>query len=96
MTTTRPDFLDNLLGIIPTPDGDTYHHERDGQRLATLQARVTEAMSDGDWWSLQNLARETNGSEASVSARIRDLRKRGHTVERKYVTRGLWLYRLTH
>lgn len=35
MTTTRPDFLDNLLGIIPTPDGDTYDHERDGQQLAT-------------------------------------------------------------
>ena len=27
--------LDNLLGIIPTPDGDTYDHERDGKRLAT-------------------------------------------------------------
>lgn len=43
MTTTRPDFLDNLLGIIPTPDGDTYDHDRDGQRLSTLQHRVADA-----------------------------------------------------
>lgn len=96
MTTTRPDFLDNLLGIIPTPDGDTYDHERDGQRLATLQARVADAMGSGDWWSLQSLAHATRGSEASVSARLRDLRKRGHVIEKRYAHRGLWLYRMTH
>ena len=95
MTTTRPDFLDNLLGIIPTPDGDTYDHERDGQRLATLQARVTAAMSDGQWWTLRELATSTRGSEASVSARLRDLRKLGRTVERRHLGRGLWAYRLT-
>lgn len=35
--------LDNILGLTDTPAGDTYDHERDGQRLATLQARVAEA-----------------------------------------------------
>ena len=88
--------LDNILDLIPTPDGDTYDHERDGQRLATLQARVTAAMSDGQWWTLRGLAAYTRGSEASVSARLRDLRKRGHVIEKRYVHRGLWLYRMTH
>ena len=30
-----------------------------------------------------------------VSARLRDLRKRGHVIEKRYVHRGLWLYRMT-
>ena len=96
MTTTRPDFLDNLLGIIPTPDGDTYDHERDGQRLATLQARVGVVMAGGCWWTLRDLAYATRGSEASVSARLRDLRKLGHTIEKRYVRQGIWQYRMTH
>ena len=78
-------------------DADTCDPERDGQRLATLQARVAEAVADGDWWSLQNLARETGGSEAAVSARLRDMRKAkygGHQVHRQHLAHGLWVYSL--
>ena len=35
--------LDNILGLTDTPAGDTYHHERDGHRLSTLQQRVADA-----------------------------------------------------
>lgn len=35
--------LDDILGLIPTPIGDTYHHDRDGHRLSTLQQRVADA-----------------------------------------------------
>ena len=49
------------------------------------------------WWTLAELAAEAQGSEAAVSARLRDLRKKRygqHIVERKYVGNGLWAYRL--
>lgn len=97
MTTTRPDLLDNLLGLVPTPSGDTYDHDRDGARLASLGARVRECMADGAWRTLREIANHTGAPEASVSARLRDLRKPsfgGHTVRRKYLAHGLWVYSL--
>ena len=97
MSDSRPDFLDNLLGIIPTPDGDTYDHERDGQRLHGLNRRVYALMADGQWRTLREVSRATGGTEASVSARLRDLRKAkfgGYRVERRRVGGGLHEYRL--
>jgi hypothetical protein len=50
--------------------------------------------------TLQDIARETGDPEASISARLRDLRKPqfgGHTVERIRTgegKRGLFLYRV--
>ena len=82
----------------PDFDGWTYQHDRDYVRLKSLLDRVKHRMADGNWWSLWELSERTGGSEASVSARLRDLRKKkfgGHTVERRYVGRGLWEYRLT-
>lgn len=79
-------------------DGETYLEERDHDRLATMFGRVQVVMSDLDWHTLAELARRTGGSEAAVSARLRDLRKPrfgGHTVERRYVADGLWEYRYT-
>lgn len=92
--------------IVPTPtfpaaplfDGHTYDEDRDRERLSTLLGRVYEAMHDTDWWTLAELARHTGGSEASVSARLRDLRKPrfgGHTVQRtRTLLGGLYHYRL--
>jgi hypothetical protein len=54
-------------------------------------------MLPGGWWTLPQLAAATGYPEASISARIRDLRKPkfgGHTVERRHVSKGLWEYRL--
>ena len=78
-------------------DGDTYDAERDGARLHSQLERVRDLMRGGDWWTLVDLAQEAGGSEASVSARLRDLRKPrfgGYAVERKYIENGLWAYRL--
>lgn len=78
-------------------DGETFVAARDGARLAGLLARVRDLMRDGEWRSLATIAAASGGSEASVSARLRDLRKDrfgGHTVERRYVGRGLFEYRI--
>jgi hypothetical protein len=79
-------------------DGVTFDREADSARLGRLMAAVERAMGNRQWWTLAGLSRATGGPEASVSARIRDLRKPrfgGHTVERRRCANGLWEYRLT-
>lgn len=81
----------------PMFDGETFEAERDGKRLGSQLERVRDAMRDGQWWTLIDLAMECGGSEASVSARLRDLRKPkfgNHIIERQYVKDGLWQYRM--
>lgn len=54
-------------------------------------------MSDAKWRTLGEVAKETGAPEASISARLRDLRKEkfgGYLVERKYHGDGLWAYRV--
>jgi hypothetical protein len=83
-----------LTWTPPEPKGETFDRQRDGKRLNAQCLRVFEAMRFGDWRTLSSLALVTGDPEASVSARLRDLRKAGHTVERRYVERGLHEYRL--
>lgn len=76
-------------------DGKTYDHDRDGDRLNAQQRRVADVMKDGQWRTLQEISDLTGDPTASVSARLRDLRKErfgGHDVQRKYVSDGLWIY----
>ncbi len=81
-------------------DGETYEPAKDGPRLGTLLERVWSLMSDGEWRNLEDISKATGGTEASVSARLRDFRKprnswrfRVNEVQRKRVTGGLWVYR---
>ena len=88
---------DLVVGRITFRDGSTFDQERDGARLDKQHNRVLSALRGGDWWTLSALSRETGDPEASVSARLRDLRKPrfgSHTIERQYVERGLNRYRL--
>jgi hypothetical protein len=55
-------------------DGDDEGADKD-PRLRTQLVRVYEAMCDGWYHTLPELATIANASEASVSARMRDLRK---------------------
>ncbi len=55
--------------------GDTYDDERDHDRLASQLMGVRAALADGQWHTLAQLATATGYPEASISARIRDLRK---------------------
>lgn len=80
--------------------GKTYSVSLDYQRLATQLGRVWRLMVDGEWRTLQEIHREVGGSEAGISARIRDFRKPqfgGYEVDRRRrgnPSAGLWEYRL--
>jgi hypothetical protein len=81
-------------------DGVTYEASRDGIRLNRQARVVAGVMKDGLWRSLREIADQTGQPEASVSARLRDLRKArfgGSTVERRRrdrPERGIFEYRL--
>lgn len=81
-------------------DGATYDATQDYARLNKQARRVFNAMSDGMWRTLRQIADTTGDPEASVSARLRDLRKQrfgAHTVEARRVAgarRATWVYRV--
>jgi hypothetical protein len=78
-------------------DGVTFDYELDTVRLNNQAQKIYALMCDGVWRSLNGIATITGCPEASVSARLRDLRKPkfgGHTVNRKRITGGLWIYQL--
>jgi hypothetical protein len=83
---------------ISSFDGQTYDAKRDEVRLTGQIERVFDAMKDGVWRSLPIIrAMIEYGSEAGISARLRDLRKGkfgGHTVERRNIGGGMWQYRV--
>lgn len=92
-----PDPKPQRLAEIPHRDGSTYLHSRDGKRLHAQHHRVLAFMRDGRWHTLEAISEATGDPEASVSARLRDLRKDrfgAHLIERRYVRRGLFEYRL--
>lgn len=77
-------------------DGTTFNPVRDFDRLNSQLKAVKWCLDDGAWWSLAELGREAQGSTASVSARIRDLRKPKfgkHEIQRRYLRDGVWVYR---
>lgn len=66
--------------------GETYDPVYDKERLKIQLGRVFLTVLDRQWWTLHELSRVTGAPEASVSARLRDLRKDrfgGHVVERR-------------
>ena len=85
--------------------GSTYSPTLDGTRLKTQLEQVREIMADGQWRTFgqiqaaQRVLYGKQGSEAAISARLRDLRKRehgGHQVERRRGGgSGLWEYQLS-
>lgn len=82
---------------VPTDiRGDTFDPDRDGARLNAQQKQVYDAAICGDWFTLARLSELTGAPEASVSARLRDFRRFGMKVERRYIGSGLNEYRLTH
>lgn len=87
----------------PLFGGETYDEARDSVRLVGQLGATFDVMRDGQERTLVELAsavRKLTGkraSEASVSARLRDLRKEkfgGHNVQHRNSGGGLWYYRL--
>ena len=79
-------------------NGSTYQPDLDRTRLKGQLSRVEYLMQDRNWHTLREIADFAGGSEAGVSARIRDLKKEkfgGHTVnKRRIADSGLWEYQV--
>jgi len=84
----------DIFGSQPQFKGETFVPERDGERLKAQLGRVRNVTKDGQWRTLRRIADLTGDPEASVSARLRQLRKEGLKVERRYWMNGIWEYRV--
>lgn len=80
--------------------GSTYLPYLDSARLSSQLERVKQLMNDGEWRTLPQIQAIVGGSEAGISARLRDLRKQkfgGLIVNRKRIgdpSKGLWVYQV--
>ena len=79
--------------------GETYSQEHDRGRLRVQVNTVRTFMlrNIGDWYTLAELHGELGFPEASISARLRDLRKAAFgsfIVERRRRRQGTWEYRV--
>ena len=77
--------------------GADYRAPRDQARLSTQLERVKDAMIDGQWRSLEQIADLAQAPQTSVSAQLRNLRKPefgSWLVDRRHIDRGLYEYRL--
>ena len=95
------DLFGEIQNLSPSPrkafDGKTYNPSRDYTRLKTQLEAVQELMADGRWRTLDTIKGLCGGSDASISARLRDLRKSKHgglTVKSRHRVRGIWEYRV--
>lgn len=78
-------------------DGSTFEMKRDGARLNAQLKRVRDLMLDGIWRTLEEISIATGYPEASISARLRDLRKEkfgGYQVNRRNMGKGTWVYQV--
>jgi hypothetical protein len=78
-------------------DGETYVPGRDKERLSGQLDKVRTFMLDGRWRTLEEIANAVKAPQASVSSRLRDLRKDrfgGFIINRRYVEKGLFQYQL--
>ena len=78
-------------------DGETYIATLDRDRLKSQLERVFALMKDSQWRTLHDIQVRCGGSEAGISARLRDLRKErfgNHRLISRRRTAGTWEYRL--
>ena len=76
--------------------GSTYEPKRDAARLSRQLSKVRNLMLDGKHRTIREICVATQiTSEASVSARLRDMRKTefgGYDVQKENIGGGVWLY----
>jgi len=86
--------MDNLYDF----DGNTYDKNKDQVRLSRQIDKVRYFLEISDYVTLDEISVATGVKNvSSISARIRDLRKDRHgnrVVERKYISDGLYSYKL--
>lgn len=70
------------LSLIGTPDPDppapSHLPPEHAARLGKQARRVIVLMVDGEWRTLSEISERTGDPEASISARLRDLRRADH------------------
>jgi len=92
--------MPDIATITPTPAAALKDTPPVSPQQPRLLDRVRDLMRDGRWRTLAEIVELCGGSEAGVSARLRDLRKPQHggrRVERRRRGEprlGLWEYRL--
>ena len=88
----------SLFPLSPKFDGETIDVAVDTPRLQRQLDRVrTRVLEDRGWHSLAELGAQTGIPEASISARIRDLRKSrfgSYTIARRRRSAGTFEYHL--
>lgn len=78
-------------------DGQTYDPALDESRLTGQLMNVHKLMKDGNWRTLSGIEESTGYPQGSISARLRDLRKKKfgeHDIRKRRVGGGLFEYRL--
>jgi hypothetical protein len=97
----QSDLLPNLADA-PAFFGESFSQEPDGKRLTSQLQSVEAVMADGYWRTLPNISTElrrrypgSRYAETSISARLRDMRRRGWQVEHERIRprSGLYQYR---
>lgn len=90
-------YVSEDLGKLYYFDGETFSFTEDSKRLSKQLDWVYSVMRSGRWYTLSRLAEVVHGSECSISARLRDLRKKrfgSHIIHTRHVAGGLWEYSL--
>ena len=90
------------LDIFHTPvfDGSDYKPELDDKRLTGQIKDIYNLMKDGNWRTLDEIEKEVNHPQASISAQLRHLRKvrfGSNTINKRRrgdETKGLFEYQL--
>ena len=79
-------------------DGETYDKDKDQVRLSRQIDKVQHFLEGNDYVTLDEISSATGiKNMSSISARIGDLRKDRHgnrVVDRKYISDGLYSYKL--
>jgi hypothetical protein len=78
-------------------NGSDYDHSRDSERLGNQLQKIYNLMVDGTFRILAQIEQDTGEPQASISAQMRHLRKPrfgSHTVNKKYLGDGLYIYQL--
>lgn len=82
---------------LPKPRGATFEEARDGERLAAQGRRVLAYCLRMDCeLTLSDIAAATCDPEASISARLRDIRRAGFNVDARPLNNGQWVYYVSH
>lgn len=93
---TRVNHGARPAGASTDPELLLWEREQDRKRISAQRQAVFDLMKDGEWRTLREIEEATGYPQASISARLRDFRKRqygGFTVWKSRSGPGRGTYR---